>query len=172
MTGSTRGRGPRIAGAVAGLISAGVALGIAELVAVAGNGRASPVVAVGGSVIDATPRWLKEWAIRSFGTNDKAVLVGVILSVLVGLAALTGMLAVRNTSVGLAGVGVSVCSARCQRRPDRRAACWTPFRRCRVPWRVRAHCSCCCDRSGRHRMPLPSAINSPAARRTTGGPSW
>ena len=99
--------GRRIAGAVAGLISAGVALGVAELVAASiGASRASPVVAVGGSVIDATPRWLKEWAIRSFGTNDKAVLIGSVLAVLVLLALLTGIWAVRNRRIGLAGVAV------------------------------------------------------------------
>jgi len=98
-------RGRRVAGALAGLIAAGVALGVAELVAaLIGAVRASPVVAVGGSVIDATPRWLKEWAIRSFGTNDKAVLIGSVLAVLVMLALLTGMSAVRNRRVGLAGV--------------------------------------------------------------------
>lgn len=97
----------RVAGAVAGILAAGVALGVAELAAaLLGNGRASPVVAIGGSVIDATPRWLKEWAIRSFGTNDKTVLVGSIVAALVLLALLTGMLAVGNRRVGLAGVAV------------------------------------------------------------------
>ncbi len=97
----------RLAGALSGFIAAFVAVGVAELVAaLVGDGRASPLVSVGGSVIDATPRWLKEWAIRSFGTNDKTVLVGTIIAVLVMLALLTGALAVRNTDVGLTGVAV------------------------------------------------------------------
>jgi DMSO/TMAO reductase YedYZ molybdopterin-dependent catalytic subunit len=100
-------RGLRVAGAVAGLLAAGVAFGVAELAAaIVGVGRSAPVVAVGGSVIDATPRWLKEWAIRSFGTNDKTVLVGTIIVVLVMFALLTGMLAVRDANVGLTGVAV------------------------------------------------------------------
>ena len=97
----------RVAGAGAGILAAGVALGVAELGAgILGNGRASPLVAIGGSVIDATPRWLKEWAIRSFGTNDKDVLVGSILAALVLLALLTGMFAVVNRRVGLVGVAL------------------------------------------------------------------
>ena len=37
---------------------------------------ASPVLAVGSTVIDLTPTPLKEWAIRQFGSSDKAVLTG------------------------------------------------------------------------------------------------
>ncbi|MEP6761271.1 MAG: molybdopterin-dependent oxidoreductase [Sporichthyaceae bacterium] len=107
MSSDSGARSRRAAGAWAGLVSAGVALGVAELAAaLLGDGRAAPVFAIGGSVIDATPRWLKEWAIRSFGTNDKTVLVGSIVVVLVLLALLTGMLAVGNRRVGLAGVAV------------------------------------------------------------------
>lgn len=97
-------RARRVAGALAGLVSAGVALGVAELVAALGTGRASPVVAVGGGVIDATPRWLKEWAIDAFGTGDKTVLVATILVVLVVLAGTTGRLAVADRRLGLVGV--------------------------------------------------------------------
>jgi DMSO/TMAO reductase YedYZ molybdopterin-dependent catalytic subunit len=105
--GERRSRDVRLGGALSGVIAAGVALGVAELVAAfVGDGPASPLVSVGGSVIDATPRWLKEWAIRSFGTNDKTVLVGTIVVVLVMFALLTGVLAARDTSVGLTGVAV------------------------------------------------------------------
>ena len=93
-------------GALAGLVAALVALGVAELVAAVVRPQASPVVAVGGSVIDAAPVWLKTFAIRTFGTNDKPVLIGSILVVLVLLALVTGALAVRRRAVGLAGVAV------------------------------------------------------------------
>jgi DMSO/TMAO reductase YedYZ molybdopterin-dependent catalytic subunit len=99
-------RGLHAAGALAGLIAAGVALGVAELVAAFIDAKASPVVAVGGSVIDATPQWLKQFAIEKFGTNDKHVLVGSIVVVLILLALLTGALATRRAAIGLAGVAV------------------------------------------------------------------
>ena len=93
-------------GALAGLLAALAALAAAELAAVLVRPEASPVVAVGGSVIDATPTPLKEFAVREFGTNDKPVLIGSILVVLVLLSLVTGALAVRRRSVGLAGVAV------------------------------------------------------------------
>ncbi|HYJ77758.1 MAG TPA: molybdopterin-binding oxidoreductase, partial [Actinomycetes bacterium] len=80
---TTAGKGTRRSrtalGAAAGLAAALVALGTAELFAALVRPQASPVVAVGGSVIDATPVWLKDFAIRTFGTNDKPVLIGSIL---------------------------------------------------------------------------------------------
>lgn len=107
---------------MAGLIAALVALGVAELVAAVVRPQASPVIAVGGSFIDATPVWLKDFAIRTFGTNDKPVLIGSILLVLVLLALVTGALAVRRRLVGLAGVAVLglVGAAAAATRPDAR----------------------------------------------------
>ncbi len=93
-------------GALAGLLAALAALAAAELAAAALRPEASPVVAIGGSVIDATPTWLREFAVRSFGTNDKLVLKGTILVLLVLLALVTGAIAVRYRGVGLAGVVV------------------------------------------------------------------
>ena len=93
-------------GAVSGLVAALLALGVAELVAAMVRAQASPVVAVGGSVIDAAPVWLKDFAIRTFGTNDKPVLVGSILAGLVLLSLVTGALAVRRPAIGLAGVAL------------------------------------------------------------------
>jgi DMSO/TMAO reductase YedYZ molybdopterin-dependent catalytic subunit len=81
------------------------ALGVAELVAaLVGRDRAAPVVAVGGSVIDATPGWLKDWAIDTFGTQDKTALVVSILVVLAVLGGLTGLLAARDRNSGFAVV--------------------------------------------------------------------
>lgn len=99
-------RGRRAAGALAGLVAAGVALGVAELLSAFIDARSSPIFAVGGSVVDATPGWLREFAIQQFGTNDKRVLIGSIVVVLVLLSLLTGALAVSRAAVGLAGVAV------------------------------------------------------------------
>jgi DMSO/TMAO reductase YedYZ molybdopterin-dependent catalytic subunit len=103
---SDRSRAHRVEGAVCGLIAASVALGVAELVAAFVAAQSSPIVAVGGTVIDATPQWLKQFAIAHFGTNDKPVLLGTIVAVLIGLAMLTGALAVRRTPIGLGGVAL------------------------------------------------------------------
>ena len=107
-------------GAAAGVVAALVALGAAELLAALVRPQASPVVAVGGSVIDATPAWLKDFAIRTFGTNDKPVLIGSILVVLLLLSLVTGALAVRRPAVGIAGVVVLgvVGAAAAATRPD------------------------------------------------------
>ncbi|MEO7982424.1 MAG: sulfite oxidase [Sporichthyaceae bacterium] len=110
-------------GALAGLLAALAALAVAELAATLVRAQASPVIAVGGSVIDATPTPLKEFAVREFGTNDKPVLIGSILAVLVVLALVTGALAVRHRVVGLAGVAVLglVGAAAAATRPDAQA---------------------------------------------------
>ena len=63
--------------ALAGVAAAAVALGVAELVGVLVSPRATPLVAVGGVVIDVVPESAKELAIRLFGTYDKvALLIG------------------------------------------------------------------------------------------------
>ena len=45
-------------------------------------------------MIDATPEWLKSWAIRTFGQNDKAVLVAGICLVLAVVALALGVLSI------------------------------------------------------------------------------
>ncbi|WP_449061166.1 hypothetical protein [Planomonospora algeriensis] len=76
----------------------GVSLPAAALV----KASAFPVVAVGDAAVDLAPAWLKEWAIRSFGENDKAILLTGVLAVLAAVAAATGVLAVRRLRYGLA----------------------------------------------------------------------
>ncbi|HEY6277577.1 MAG TPA: molybdopterin-dependent oxidoreductase [Streptosporangiaceae bacterium] len=89
-----------------GLITAAVAMGVAQLVAGITGPQGSPVVAVGGAAIDATPPPLKNFAISAFGSNDKTVLVIGILVVLAVFAAIIGVAAVRRLSYGLAGLAV------------------------------------------------------------------
>ncbi|MEV4801166.1 molybdopterin-dependent oxidoreductase [Nonomuraea sp. NPDC049421] len=97
---------PAWAGGLVGLVSGGVALGVAQLVAGAVGPAAFPVVAVGDAAVDAAPAPLKDFAIAAFGENDKAVLVGGVLVVLAVVAALIGVLARRRLSLGLAGFAV------------------------------------------------------------------
>ncbi|TKK90240.1 oxidoreductase [Herbidospora galbida] len=57
------------------------------------GGDSSPVVAVGNAAVDLSPSWLKNWAIATFGENDKVVLIGGIFVVIALLAAGFGVLA-------------------------------------------------------------------------------
>jgi len=103
-------RGPRWTGAAAGVIAAAVALGAGELVAGLLGGNASPVVVVGGGIVDAAPQWLKAFAIRTFGASDKQVLIGGILVVLVVMAALLGGQALRRlrpAAIVVAALGIA-----------------------------------------------------------------
>ena len=100
-----RGQGAR-RGALAGLLACGAALGAAELLAGLVGGQSSPLVAVGGAAIDATPEWLKEFAIRTFGERDKLALLAGMAVVLAGFAVAVGLLAVRRPRLGLAGVAL------------------------------------------------------------------
>ena len=93
----------RALGVVAGLLAAATALGFAELVGGLLD-EVSPVVAVGGWVIDHVPPFVKTFAIRTFGTNDKPALVIGTLVLLLVLAAVLGAVATRWLRVGVAGV--------------------------------------------------------------------
>ncbi|MGQ4601042.1 molybdopterin-dependent oxidoreductase [Nocardia sp. R6R-6] len=74
---------------VAGIVSAALVLGVAELLAALIGPGTAPLDALGSAVVDHTPDNLREWAIATFGTNDKAVLyliMAVIALVVAGLA--------------------------------------------------------------------------------------
>ncbi|MEV0943080.1 molybdopterin-dependent oxidoreductase [Micromonospora wenchangensis] len=105
-----------------GLLFAAAAVTLAELLATAVRPQAAPIVAVGAAVIDGTPTPVKEFAVRTFGTYDKPLLIGVIGLVLALLAAGTGILARRRPVFGLLGplvLGV-VGAAAALTRPDAR----------------------------------------------------
>ena len=89
-----------------GLITALVAIGVAQLVAGFTGPQFSPVVAVGGAAIDNAPAPVKNFAISTFGANDKRVLIAGILVVLAVFAALIGIAALRRLAFGLAGLAV------------------------------------------------------------------
>jgi DMSO/TMAO reductase YedYZ molybdopterin-dependent catalytic subunit len=95
-----------LAGAVVGVLAAAVAIGAAQLAAGLTSPQGSPVLAVGQSAIDLTPAPVKNFAISAFGSSDKAVLLGGILVLLALYAALVGMLAVRQLTLGLWGLGL------------------------------------------------------------------
>jgi DMSO/TMAO reductase YedYZ molybdopterin-dependent catalytic subunit len=94
----------RLVGTAAGVLASLTALAAAELVAAFVRPESSPVVAVGSNVVDLTPTWLREWAVGTFGTNDKPVLIASVLTVLLLLAVVTGAVAVQHRTVGVVGV--------------------------------------------------------------------
>ncbi|MGV9777816.1 molybdopterin-dependent oxidoreductase [Streptosporangium sp. NPDC003464] len=100
----SNGRVPLWAAALIGLVSGAVAVGVSLLAAGLVKASAFPVVAVGNAAIDLTPAGLKDFAIRTFGENDKVVLLAGIFLVLAVIAAAVGVLAVRDIRYGLAGL--------------------------------------------------------------------
>jgi DMSO/TMAO reductase YedYZ molybdopterin-dependent catalytic subunit len=95
-----------LAGAVAGVLAAAVAMGSAQFASGLGVPQSSPVLAVGQAAIDMAPPQVKDFAISTFGTNDKRALLGGIMVILALYAALVGMVAVRRLAFGLCGLAV------------------------------------------------------------------
>ncbi len=91
-------------GAIIGLLTAAVAIGVAQLVAGIVGANSSPVVAVQEVSVGLTPPGLKNFAISTFGANDKLVLLCGVLVVLALFAALIGVAAMRRLDFGLAGL--------------------------------------------------------------------
>ena len=96
--------GRRLRAALAGILAAVVALGVAELLAGLIGPNSSPVVVVGGSVIDATPRPMKDFAIATFGQNDKVALVVGTLILITLFAIVLGLMSLRDRRIGVAGI--------------------------------------------------------------------
>ncbi|WP_411558326.1 molybdopterin-dependent oxidoreductase [Plantibacter sp. MPB07] len=93
-TGTTRS-GRRLvwfAAALSGIVAAAVFLAIAELAALLFARGSSPLLTVGSFVIDIVPRWAKEFAIETFGGNDKVFLLVSLGVAVVIAAAIAGVL--------------------------------------------------------------------------------
>ena len=97
-----RPRLPWWAAVVVGVVSLGAALALGQLVAgLLNNGAASPYLAVGETFIDHVSAPLKEFAVRSFGTGDKTVLLAAMGVVLFGFGVLAGLTSRRDPRPGL-----------------------------------------------------------------------
>ena len=87
--------------ALAGVISGAVFLATAELFALIFARTASPILAVGGFVIDIVPQPFKEFAIATFGEYDKiALLAGLGLAVVIA-SAIAGILQLVKAPLGV-----------------------------------------------------------------------
>src|SRR5690606_5509210 len=84
--------------AVSGVLSAGLTLGVAQLVAGFVSPGSAPLAAIGDGFIDVVPGWLKDLAIGVFGVHDKTALLVGMSVVLVVVAAGAGRLADRSSA--------------------------------------------------------------------------
>ncbi|KRB76274.1 oxidoreductase [Nocardioides sp. Root190] len=103
-----------------GVLATLVGIGLAHLTAAVTDPASSPVLAVGSTVIDLTPTPMKEWAIRTFGSADKVILVGSVMVGVLLLAAVAGIIARKNLMAGsalLAGL-VAVAGVAVMTRPS------------------------------------------------------
>jgi DMSO/TMAO reductase YedYZ molybdopterin-dependent catalytic subunit len=97
--------------AAAGATAAAVALGISELAAGL-LGLPSLVEGLGNWVIDTVPTAIKEWAIATFGTNDKLVLLISITVVTILFGALVGIVSRRRFGIAIASfIGFAAVAA-------------------------------------------------------------
>lgn len=75
--------------ALSGVLAAAAVLGVGELIAVLIARSASPFFAVGDTTVDRSPAWARDFAIATFGTNDKLALfigMGILIVVLAAIA--------------------------------------------------------------------------------------
>jgi DMSO/TMAO reductase YedYZ molybdopterin-dependent catalytic subunit len=92
--------------AIAGVVSAGVVLAVAELVSVFIGAAASPLFAVGSLVIDLAPGGVKEIMVSLFGTGDKAALLTLMGILIVVISGAAGILELRRSPWGVIVFGV------------------------------------------------------------------
>ncbi|MCH6229974.1 molybdopterin-dependent oxidoreductase [Microbacterium sp. CFH 31415] len=114
--------------ALAGVVSAGVFLAVAEVVALLVARESSPILAVGSFVIDVVPQPLKELAISTFGAYDKiALLVGLGIAVVIA-SAVAGVLQFLRPPLGVVALGLAAAlsTAAIVTRQGASAWAWLP----------------------------------------------
>ena len=85
-----------LAGGLSGLLAGAAAVAASEAATALLTGVTSPILSVGNRAVDAAPRPLKEFAIETFGTADKPILIGSVIGVVALLAIVAGALGVRR----------------------------------------------------------------------------
>jgi DMSO/TMAO reductase YedYZ molybdopterin-dependent catalytic subunit len=93
----------------AGLAAAAVSLGVTEVMAAFFSPAADARTAVGTSVINLTPGPVKEWAIQTFGTADKAfltIMVVVVIGAIAAVAAIGERTRIPLGSIAIATLGL------------------------------------------------------------------
>src|SRR4051812_15786237 len=108
------------AAALAGLAAGAVTVAVADAVAQVVAPSSSPLLAVGETFIDLTPGWLKDFAVSTFGTDDKLVLLLSMTVVIAALAVAAGVAVLRAPRLAASlvlALGV-VAAAAAAGRPD------------------------------------------------------
>jgi DMSO/TMAO reductase YedYZ molybdopterin-dependent catalytic subunit len=100
------GRARLVASGLVGLAAATTAVAAGHLVAALTQPAASPLFAVGSTFIDLTPEWLKSFAIATFGSADKAALLGGVGMTLAVVSIGVGVVSDRHLRAAVVGVGV------------------------------------------------------------------
>jgi DMSO/TMAO reductase YedYZ molybdopterin-dependent catalytic subunit len=91
---------------LSGVVAAGAALGVAEVVAFVTGPLSAPLLAVGGVVVNNVPGPIKDLGVAVFGVHDKTALItgtGILLCVYAGLL---GLIALRSWRAALGGIGL------------------------------------------------------------------
>lgn len=97
---------PWSAGALAGLLAAASGVAVGTAVAAVLRGVPSPIESVGNRAIDYAPPFLKESAVKQFGTNDKPILIAGVVAALAVVAAVAGIIGRRKPRLSIAIVAV------------------------------------------------------------------
>lgn len=104
--------------ALSGVVAAAVVLGVGELLSVPIGPASSPFFAVGSTTVDRSPAWAREFAITTFGTNDKPALFLGMTVLIVVFAAVAGVVERERRPygsailLGLGAVGVYAATSR------------------------------------------------------------
>jgi len=109
-------------GALSGVLAAAAGVSAATGLAALLGGVPSPFVSVGNRAVDLAPDFLKDFAVREFGTADKPILIGGVIFTLAILAAITGVIGLRKPRLAyalVAGLGLlALASAVIDRTAD------------------------------------------------------
>jgi DMSO/TMAO reductase YedYZ molybdopterin-dependent catalytic subunit len=113
---------------LSGVVAAGVAVGVAEVVAVFSGPLSSPLLAVGGVVVDNVPESVKNAGIQIFGVHDKTALITGTAILLGAYSYAVGVVALRSWRLALAGIALfaAIGVAAATTRHDAGAVAWLP----------------------------------------------
>jgi DMSO/TMAO reductase YedYZ molybdopterin-dependent catalytic subunit len=90
-----------VLGGLSGLLAGTAAVAASEAATALLNGVTGPLLSVGNRAVDQAPRPVKEWAIETFGTADKPVLIGGVIGAVALLAIVAGAVGARRPKVAV-----------------------------------------------------------------------
>ncbi|MEV4346047.1 molybdopterin-dependent oxidoreductase [Actinoplanes sp. NPDC049596] len=113
---------------LSGVAAAAVAVGAAEIVAVATGPLSAPLLAVGGVVVDNVPGPVKDFGVQVFGVHDKTALIVGTAVLLAAYAYGLGLVAARRWRAGVAGIALFavIGVAAAMTRHDAGVFAWLP----------------------------------------------